>query len=253
MLAFLARRAGETGAILVDGRGRAVLPAQRLKASSVTIAAVIALTTATPTDNLGSLAPERDAAAAAVAGAADAIRKRSPGVRRIIGWLKGRPIYARPAVRAAPRIRRPAARATVPPVLPALLTPPPPATPLALAQDELAFGPVTIGPLPVYDLSEACDCAFVYLPPERGLGAIIIGGGGGGGVVPPVGPPVEPPIRPPAIPEAPSWALMIMGFAFIGTAWRRRRKIVHVLSDTLPLRLSYCGVRVPALVSPRAG
>ena len=163
MLRFFARRSDNGAAITVDARGRASVPAQRLKASSVTLAAIVALTVATPTDNLGSsFAPVRQAAAAALAGAADAIRQRSPGVRRIIGWVQGRPIYAR----AAPRVRRPpAARAALrPPALPVLVTPPPPAVPLTLAQNDLPFGPVTIGPLPVYDLSDTEEFAFIRLP-----------------------------------------------------------------------------------------
>jgi hypothetical protein len=236
MLRFVAPPSRPIAAITVDGRGRASVPAQRLKASSATLAAVLALSVATPTDDLGSLAPVRDAAAAAVAGVADAIRKRSPGVRRIVAWVKGRPIYARPAARAAPRIRRPTARAAVrQPILPALLTPPPPAAPLALAQNDLPFGPVTIGPLPVYDLADTEEFAFVRLPEERGPG-LIIGGIGGtgpgpGGLLPPPGPP-------PGIPEASSWAMMILGFGFVGTAWRRRRQIVRAIVSNTLLRLS---------------
>jgi hypothetical protein len=237
MLRFFARRSGVGAAILVDPRGRASIPAQRLKASSVTLAAVLALTIATPTDNLGSsFAPVRDAAAAALAGAADAIRKRSPGVRRIVGWVKGRPIYAR----AAPRVRRPpVARAAVrPPVLPALLTPPPPAAPLAFAQNDLPFGPVAIGPLPAYDLSDTEEFAFLRLPEERGPG-FLIGGIGGPGPGPGPGGLLPPPPGPPAaIPEASTWAMMIFGFGAIGTAWRRRRQIVRVIVSSGLLRLN---------------
>ncbi|HEV2567280.1 MAG TPA: PEPxxWA-CTERM sorting domain-containing protein [Sphingomonas sp.] len=228
-------------AILVDAHGRASDPASRirLRASSATLAAVLALTLAAPADNLGGsfLSPVRESAAAALAGVAEAIRSRSPGVRGRVVWIKGRPVVVRPRARAAPRGRRPAARASVlPPAAapPSLVTAPPPAVPLALLGNDIApGGPVTIGPLPAYDLANPQPVEYVQLPPERGP-SIIIGGGPIGGTGP-----VLPPPRPPAIPEASTWAMMILGFGAIGSLWRRRRLIAAAVMAHIPLRLTH--------------
>jgi hypothetical protein len=51
------------------------------------------------------------------------------------------------------------------------------------------------------------------------------GGGGGGGIVPPpiITAAVPPPVVTSVLPEPASWALMLVGFALIGGALRRKR------------------------------
>ncbi|NNM77460.1 PEPxxWA-CTERM sorting domain-containing protein [Sphingomonas sp. ID1715] len=231
MLRSFAYRLDKTDVILVDRRGRALDATlrARLRASSLTAAAVLAATLVTPAGPVeSSFQALRASAFAAAAKGADWIAMRSPGRRVRTEMIKG-VVVRRPVVRAAPRVRRPAVRAPAPAPLPRLLTPPPSAVPLAFLENEIAPpGPVAIGDFPRYDLSPPVE--YVQLPPERGAGLIFGIGGGGGGVVPPV--------RPPAIPEAQSWAMMILGFAAIGGAWRRRRQLVQTLLRRLPLLLT---------------
>lgn len=78
-----------------------------------------------------------------------------------------------------------------------------------------------------------------FKPTLAGLGPLLqsppIGGGeippgqsnppGGGGGTPPGGPPVNPPETPPpaVVPEPGTWAMMLLGFGFVGWSMRRRR------------------------------
>ena len=121
--------------------------------------------------------------------------------------------------RALPKVRKPA-----PPVSPlaAIVAAPPPAS--------------TIPPAaPLYSLMTGPP---VPIPP---VGAIPVGGGGGGsppvdistpggggGIVPPITTTSVPPLTPTptqtsAVPEPGTWALMLLGFGFVGLVVRRDR------------------------------
>ena len=168
-------------------------------------------------------------ARAAVQSAADLIRSRSPGVRSAAHLIKIKHARPRPVARAKPRLRAPA----VPPAFT-----PPAALPLAFADTPIvpAWQPVSAFPVGPIAKTPTCLCNFGYIPPVFGGGGVIIGGGGGGPHPPP------PPPPPPGVPEPDSWGMMILGFAVIGTAWRRRRAILAAILR-IPL-LSYTSRRL---------
>jgi hypothetical protein len=154
---------------------------------------------------------------------ASLFESRSPG-ERAEGALASLKHKRHPALhqRALPKVRRPPASplagivgaAPIPPVLP----------------------PVTPGPL--YNVVNGGPAAPVALsPPPVGPGGFFPGlplpGGGGGIIVPPpaiVTPPITPPVTPPVIPSTPgvpepsTWAMMLLGFAMIGSAVARKAR-----------------------------
>jgi len=100
--------------------------------------------------------------------------------------------------------------------------------------------PQPIAPAPIYDV--VAGGPPIMLPPVP----ILTGGGGGGGGGPPVLPGIPPPgggggvfvpppiittaVPPPppvtsAVPEPASWAMMLVGFALVAGALRRKRRI----------------------------
>lgn len=219
----LARRAVD---IIVDPQGRA-RPRSRLRRSpllGVVLAGTAGVALLTPGIPEALFASGRAAAhgsqvlvasaRAAVESAADLLRGRSPGARTGAQLTKvkkaKRLAHSGPVARAKPRLRAPQA-------LPAMLAPP--ATPLAFDDKPiaLAFAPAPAFPgVPIEGPAGTC-CSIPLVPPLTPGGGVVIGGGGGGGKPPP------PP--PPGVPEPQNWALMILGFGLIGTAWRRRRGI----------------------------
>jgi hypothetical protein len=148
--------------------------------------------------------------------------ERSPG-ERAQGALASLKHKRAPAIheRALPKVRRPAA----PPISPlaAIVAGPPvpPAIPPAAPIYSLMTGPPTAIP------------PIGAIPVSGGGGPPIIGspggggGGGGGVIVPPVtttpGTPT-PPTQTSAVPEPGTWALMLLGFGFVGLAVRRDRR-----------------------------
>lgn len=242
------RRSPNRPDFVVDTRGCAFGPGRknkvRLKVAAVCGAVAVAL--ASPASNVGgSFLSVSRAAVDGVSAMAEAIRKRSPGLRTRADIGKGK-FRARPVARAKPRIRQPVRQIAAParPILP--LSPPPLANPLAFLDRELVpTGPVQVASLPGHDLAVPCDCVFAFLPPGQGLGIILPPGGGGGVILPPPPPPpggIVP--NPPAIPEASTWAMMIFGFGVIGTLWRRRRQIIRAIATNLLPRLGYVPVRL---------
>jgi hypothetical protein len=162
---------------------------------------------------------------AAVRSATDLIRARSPGIRSRAYLIKTK--FERPAPRTAPALPR--LRPPAPAV--AELAPPPAPTPLFFESPDLApaFPALFAGPLPIFDTAAGVPCCFtLFNPPLSTIGGFGIGGfgGGGGGVVAPIGGGGGPP---PGVPEPASWTMMILGFGAIGTAWRRRRKLLGTL------------------------
>jgi hypothetical protein len=220
MRVLFARHSKHAHAIVVDGRGRARLTgpgAGSLKTYG--LAAACALIAIAPMTGPGEALVASGRAAAQ--NAADFIRSRSPGLRTRADLVKTkvrRAQRARPVAHAAPR-RRAAARPTV-----AFLAPPPPAVPLAFASAPLVppFQPVYAGPVPLFEEAGAVPCCFAgFNPPLAPIGGIIIGGGGGGPGPPP----------PPGVPEPSAWTMMILGFAFLGAVWRRRRLPLHLMRE----------------------
>jgi hypothetical protein len=153
---------------------------------------------------------------------ASLLESRSPGERAegALASLKHR----RTALhqRALPKVRRPPASplagivgaAPIPPVLP-------PVTP----------GPLynVVGPPPPVALSPPVGPGGGS--PGGGFPGILLPGGGGGGIVippPAITPPVTPvvPVTPvtPGIPEPSTWAMMLLGFAMIGSAVARKAR-----------------------------
>lgn len=232
-------KAGGAADYVVDAKGRVRTPGwkPRWRSAAALLAASGVCLAGGYSQQLGSgvLALGR----AASATAADVISRRSPGLKRLAASYKGKPVQrARPAVRRIAPAKRIAAPAPVARPLALSAAPAAPA-PLAFYDFDIApSGPVQVaGPFPTYPLEEQ----LVFIPPDRfpnggiliGGGGILPPGGGGGGVIKP----------PPGIPEADSWAMMILGFAILGTAWRRRRIIVRTVSDMTLLRLTYVPVR----------
>jgi PEP-CTERM motif len=122
--------------------------------------------------------------------------------------------------RALPKVRRPSQ--PVSPLAAILMPPPaPPAiAPAAPLYGLVAAPPVPIPPIGAIPVAGGGGPPIVAIPPSGG-------GGGGGGVVPPVtttpGTPT-PPTQTPAVPEPDTWALMLLGFGFVGLAVRRDRR-----------------------------
>ena len=105
-------------------------------------------------------------------------------------------------------------------VLPAALAAPVSAVP-AIAGAAIPI-PVAAAPVATAALVPAAAGSSLFVPP-----LIIPGGGGGGGIVVAVTPPGgggnPPPV--PGVPEPQTWAMMIMGFGFVGAVLRRRRRL----------------------------
>lgn len=234
----------------VDSRGRALNAAQARRSPLWTFALVglagVALTSPELAVGEALLASGRAAAhggevliasaRAAVESAAELIRKRSPGIRtkaQLVKIKHARVAQARPGPtqRAKPRLRAPI---ETPPFLA-----PPDRVPLAFADQPYTPGILPVGGFPDFPITGGgapCYCAFGFIPP-------VFGGGGGGGLVlfPPEGENPNPPVQPPGIPEPQSWALMILGFGAVGTAWRKRRSLVAAILS-IP-RLTYAPIR----------
>lgn len=152
---------------------------------------------------------------------ADILAGRSPG-ERLAGVLANLKHKRAPALhqRALPKIRRPVnplGAIVAAPSAP-LVVAPPAETPLY----NVVNGTPT--PVPVVAATPAPGEVPVVFP-----GFTPPPGGGGGFVTPPIVqvPPVTPPITPPTtpgVPEPSTWAMMLLGFAFIGQALRNRRR-----------------------------
>jgi len=149
--------------------------------------------------------------------------ERSPG-ERAQGALASLKHKRAPAIheRALPKVRRPAA----PPISPlaAIVAGPPvpPAIPPAAPIYSLMTGPPTaIPPIGAIPVSGGGAPPIIGSPGGGG------GGGGGGVIVPPVtttpGTPT-PPTQTSAVPEPGTWALMLLGFGFVGLTVRRDRR-----------------------------
>lgn len=112
--------------------------------------------------------------------------------------------------RALPKVRH-----VIPPV-PAVLEAPP-------------MTPPDFGPIPVYQVVAGFpETPIIVGPPPHGppiLPEIPPPGGGGGFFPPPIIVPPPPP-PPPAVPEPATWATMLLGFAAIGSVFRRRRMAI---------------------------
>jgi hypothetical protein len=146
------------------------------------------------------------------------IADRSPGARAK-GALASLKHKKKPAVheRALAKVRRP-----VPPVSPLLGligTPP--------------VAPVTIPPaMPLYAMLNGPPLAIVPFelvpggPSSPPNGLIPGGPGGGGGIIVPPIVTTATPVTPvtPGVPEPTSWAMMLVGFAFMARAIRRDRR-----------------------------
>lgn len=233
-----------------------------------------ALAIAAPTGSLGESV--RTLSLSAAASARDIIAARSPGKRTRAEMGKGKFVRATPKPVTRPVVRRPLVVARPPAPVPRLLVPPPQQLPLVFADRPFEPGPpdfASLAPGPI-GADQACLCnypllerpagggfvallgpggggggGFVPPPPGGGGGGVVLPppGGGGGGVVPPGPGPgggggVLPP--PAAIPEPDTWGMMILGFAALGTVWRRRRVLVKLIVDTGLLRLEYRPVPV---------
>lgn len=143
---------------------------------------------------------------------ADMLFGRSPGERAAgaLANLKHKRLAA-PHERALPKMRH----AAPPSPLAAIVGPPPEAIP-----------PVAAGPAPgtpLYNVvssppaAESPPIVFPAMPPPPP--------GGGGIIGPPVITQVPPPVTPPpAVPEPGTWAMMLVGFAFIGGTLRFRAR-----------------------------
>lgn len=225
---------------VVDKRGRvrtaATVKTGIVKAGIAKAGAVVACGALLMTGTVREAGEQALAVAqTARANVVDLIERRSPGLRRWVSLSDSKKgVRARPVYRPTPR-PRPIATA---PRRFEVLAPPPPAVPIRFDTAEIAAGPITLaGIVPnLPPLEEGCLCQWAYVPPTNLGGGLVIGigGGGAGGTLP--GPPT---VRPPAVPEAETWAMMIMGFAIMGTLWRRRRIIVRMIGSTLVLRLNY--------------
>lgn len=218
MRVFYARPPKGAHGFIVDSRGRARLArAGIVTPKAAALAAGCALLAIAPQYGPGERLVA--SAQAAMQSAADYIRARSPGQRRHAHLVKTKHPRAAPkrAAHAAPRHRAPAP----PPAALALITPPPPALPLSFADAALvpAYPPVFAGYVPVLPETPRVPCCFAGFNPPIGTGIGGIIGGGGGGPGPP----------PPGVPEPSRWALMILGFGLIGSAWRRRRVLLQAV------------------------
>jgi hypothetical protein len=152
---------------------------------------------------------------------ASMIAGRSPGERAVgeLASLKHKRVSILHE-RALPKIRRsppesPLANIVAPPPgSPAIV--PPVAAPLYNAVTTPPPGATTVG--------ESPPTFFPAMAPPPG----------GGFVVPPivtqVTPPLPPEVPPPAVPEPASWAMMLIGFGFVGWTIRRRGRAALLLS-----------------------
>jgi hypothetical protein len=214
----LGRGSKSADAILVDSRGRARLAGTGAKGlKSYGLAGLCALAAIAPGTGPGEALI--GSGRAAIQSAVDFIRARSPGQRSRADLVKTKvraAPAARPVMRAAPRVRRPASSPAV------MLLTPPAAIPVMFDSPPLVpeFQPVIAVSVPVVDDARAVPCCFGgFNPPFTTSGGVIIGGGG------------RPPVPPPSIPEPSTWAMMILGFAFLGTAWRRRRELLRMVRE----------------------
>jgi hypothetical protein len=147
----------------------------------------------------------------------DLLNQRSPGVRPtgLLVQLKHKKHVVRH--RALPRVRKHKPVPEVPIAVPDL-TPP-------LVDLVTSPLPVTVPGL------EAFDVPLITAPPS-GPPEFFLPPPGGGFIVPPGGstpPVVTPPIvtpPTPSVPEPATWAMMLLGFAGIGVALRKQRKLV---------------------------
>lgn len=138
-----------------------------------------------------------------------------PQVREAVHKATAPRQYAKPKT----RVRKPAAE-----VAAAAIAPCPTAVPVVLAAMELPTD-ATLAPLDFASLDPKTllnpPRATPFVPRPTG-----VGGGGGGGGNPPGGgevpPSPEPPV--PVLPDAATWAQMILGFGFIGGAMRYSRR-----------------------------
>jgi hypothetical protein len=138
---------------------------------------------------------------------------RSPG-HRPMGKLASLKHKKRPLLhaRALPKVRH-----VIPP-LPIVLEAPP-------------MIPPDFGPLPVYQVVAGFpETPIIVGPPSYGppnLPEIPPPGGGGGFFPPPIiTQEVPPPPPPPAVPEPATWVTMLLGFAAIGSFFRRRKTLM---------------------------
>lgn len=146
---------------------------------------------------------------------ASMIAGRSPG-ERAAGELASLKHKRLPALheRALPKIRR------APPVSPlaSIVAPPPLAPTIVPPVAGPLYNAVTTSPPVKTALSETPPTIFPGMAPPPG----------GGFIVPPivtqVVPPVPPEVPPPAVPEPGTWAMMLIGFGFIGWTIRRRAR-----------------------------
>jgi hypothetical protein len=149
------------------------------------------------------------------------IAERSPGARAA-GELASLKHKRLPALheRALPKIRRapppsPLANIVAPPEVPPAVVPPV-VTPL--------YNAVTTPPPASTAVGEAPPTFFPAMAPPPG----------GGFIVPPivtqVTPPKPPEVPPPAVPEPASWAMMLIGFGFVGWTIRRGGRAALLLS-----------------------
>ncbi len=217
---------------IVDRRGRVSTrssAARRTRNWKAASAALILLVAA-PVGGLGEAA--RVASVSAATAARDFIAMRSPGRRLRAEMTKGKFVRRAPVARAKPAARHRPARATLAHrVLPKLLTAPSERLPLVFLDEpfeapRLDFASLAPG---LIEEEQACLCTFAPEPRPIG-GGVFFSPGPGGGLLPPLpggGPPLQPA---PSIPEPSTWGMMIVGFAAMGTAWRRRRWSKQVAS-----------------------
>lgn len=157
---------------------------------------------------------------------------RSPGARRY-GWLtdsKPRRLVGPPTERVLSSVRPRIAVPSVPDQ-PASFAPPativgepvgPAGVPETIGPDGFPTGPVGPGGTP-------SGPGFVPggVPPAGGPpGGPPDGPTDNPPTTPPTNPPVEPPVVP-VVPEPATWAMLVVGFAMLGTALRRRRSTLR--------------------------
>ena len=150
---------------------------------------------------------------------ADMLGMRSPGERTEAELTKTK------RARTLVRHRLPAPKLPVPPSamdLARILLPPATELPVDIA------GPVPLMQVPPVSLAQ------IVSPPSGGSKPIVSPPGGSGGGTPGGGPPmVSPPTSPeliPAVPEPGTWAMMLLGFGFIGWRIRREKPALQLLT-----------------------
>lgn len=157
--------------------------------------------------------------------------QRSPGTRTTaVLTKKGKKVAAQPGARALGKIRRPELPAAF---LQALL----PGTVFQKVEEPVVLVNSIVGvPLPQLALTSEAPLSVVggessspgFGSPGGGFSVTTPGGGGGGGGLPPEGtlpvtaPTVVVPTPVPAVPEPGTWAMMLLGFAFLGKSLRKR-------------------------------